>query len=107
MATIGEIYPSGERPSLEEWWDRWASRTLTRRASAVGVVSVNWQQVRFGQAATGRNIDVWSPNTCSSTTATTYCAPNNATNTWAETSTGCSHASESPPATAPRRNPGA
>ena len=32
---------------------------VARRASAVGVVSVNWQQVCLGQAAAGRNIDVW------------------------------------------------
>jgi transposase InsO family protein len=32
---------------------------VARRASAVGVVCVNWQQVCLGQAAAGRNIDVW------------------------------------------------
>jgi hypothetical protein len=32
---------------------------VARRASAVGVVSVSWQQVCLGQAAAGRNIDVW------------------------------------------------
>ena len=32
---------------------------VTRRASAVGVVTVNWQQVCLGQAAAGRPIDVW------------------------------------------------
>jgi transposase InsO family protein len=32
---------------------------VTRRASAVGVVCVNWQQVCLGAAAAGRNIDVW------------------------------------------------
>ena len=32
---------------------------VARRASAVGVVSVSWQQVCLGQAAGGRNIDVW------------------------------------------------
>jgi hypothetical protein len=30
-----------------------------RRASAVGVVCVNWQQVCLGNAAAGRDIDVW------------------------------------------------
>lgn len=32
---------------------------VARRASAVGVVCVNWQQVSIGIAAAGRNIDVW------------------------------------------------
>jgi transposase InsO family protein len=32
---------------------------IARRASAVGVVCVNWQQVSIGIAAAGRNIDVW------------------------------------------------
>ena len=32
---------------------------VARRASAVGVVCVNWQQVCLGAAAAGRNIDVW------------------------------------------------
>jgi transposase InsO family protein len=32
---------------------------IARRASPVGVVSVNWQQVCLGQAAARRNIDVW------------------------------------------------
>ena len=32
---------------------------ITRRASAVGVVCVNWQQVCLGVAAAGRPIDVW------------------------------------------------
>lgn len=32
---------------------------VARRASAIGVVSVNWQQVALGQAAAGRNVDVW------------------------------------------------
>ena len=32
---------------------------VARRASAVGVVCVNWQQVSIGVAAAGRNIDVW------------------------------------------------
>jgi len=32
---------------------------VARRASAVGVVSVSWQQVCLGQAAAGRDIDVW------------------------------------------------
>ena len=32
---------------------------VARRASGVGVVTVNWQQVCLGIAAAGRNIDVW------------------------------------------------
>lgn len=32
---------------------------VARRASAVGVVTVDWQQVCVGIAAAGRNIDVW------------------------------------------------
>jgi transposase InsO family protein len=32
---------------------------VTRRASAVGVVCVNWQQVCLGQAAAGHPVDVW------------------------------------------------
>jgi transposase InsO family protein len=32
---------------------------VARRASAMGVVSVSWQQVCLGQAAAGRDIDVW------------------------------------------------
>jgi transposase InsO family protein len=32
---------------------------VARRASKVGVVCVNWQQVCLGAAAAGRNIDVW------------------------------------------------
>jgi transposase InsO family protein len=32
---------------------------VARRASAVGVVCVNWQQVCLGAAAAGHNIDVW------------------------------------------------
>ena len=32
---------------------------VARRASAVGAVTVNWQQVCLGQAAAGRPIDVW------------------------------------------------
>ena len=32
---------------------------IARRASPVGAVSVNWQQICLGQAAARRNIDVW------------------------------------------------
>lgn len=39
--------------------DRTEGSWVARRASRVGVVCVNWQQVCLGQAAAGRNIDVW------------------------------------------------
>jgi transposase InsO family protein len=39
--------------------DRSDGYWVARRASAVGVVCVNWQQVCLGTAAAGRNIDVW------------------------------------------------
>ncbi len=35
---------------------------ISRRASAVGVVMVSWQQVCLGVAAAGRPIDVWVTN---------------------------------------------
>jgi transposase InsO family protein len=35
---------------------------VARRASKVGVVCVNWQQVCLGVAAAGRNVDVWVTN---------------------------------------------
>jgi transposase InsO family protein len=39
--------------------DRTDGTWVARRASRVGVVCVNWQQVCLGAAAAGRNIDVW------------------------------------------------
>jgi transposase InsO family protein len=39
--------------------DRSDGTWVTRRASAVGVVCVSWQQVCLGVAAAGRPIDVW------------------------------------------------
>jgi transposase InsO family protein len=39
--------------------DRVDGTWVTRRASAVGVVCVSWQQVCLGVAAAGRPIDVW------------------------------------------------
>ena len=44
----------GDPPS-----DRGDGTWVARRASAVGVVCVNWQQVCLGAAAAGRTIDVW------------------------------------------------
>jgi hypothetical protein len=43
------------RPSPDRTDGIW----VARRASAVGVVCVNWQQVCLGGAAAGHNIDVW------------------------------------------------
>jgi transposase InsO family protein len=48
--TIGPGRPDNDR-SDGTW--------VARRASAVGVVCVNWQQVCLGAAAAGRSIDVW------------------------------------------------
>ena len=39
--------------------DRSDGTWIARRASAVGVVCVNWQQVCLGAATAGRSIDVW------------------------------------------------
>ncbi|HEY6801661.1 MAG TPA: IS481 family transposase [Agromyces sp.] len=32
---------------------------VARRANAVGVITVNWQQIVLGKAAAGRDVDVW------------------------------------------------
>ena len=47
--------PTSTRPDQRRTDGIW----VTRRASAVGVVCVNWQQVCLGQAAAGRPVDVW------------------------------------------------
>ena len=47
--------PAPRRPDPDRGDGTW----VARRASAVGVVCVNWQQVCLGVAAAGRNIDVW------------------------------------------------
>jgi transposase InsO family protein len=47
--------PASQRPDPARVDGVW----VARRASAVGVVCVNWQQVCLGIAAAGRNIDVW------------------------------------------------
>jgi transposase InsO family protein len=44
-----------ERPNADRDDGIW----VTRRASPVGVVCVNWQQVCLGKAAAGHDIDVW------------------------------------------------
>ena len=56
-ATVAELRtsPTPPRPDPRRGDGYWVSR----RASAVGVVSVNWQQVCLGVAAAGHNIDVW------------------------------------------------
>jgi len=46
-------------PSTRPGPERTDGTWVARRASAVGVVSVSWQQVCLGVAAAGRNIDVW------------------------------------------------
>lgn len=53
-ATVTPIVPPAERPNT-----RGQGTWVARRASAVGVVTVDWQQVSVGIAAAGRNIDVW------------------------------------------------
>lgn len=57
-APVAKLRPpviEARRPSAQRGDGYWVSR----RASAVGVVCVNWQQVCLGAAAAGRNIDVW------------------------------------------------
>jgi transposase InsO family protein len=57
-APVTQLRPSADRPARPA-----ASRTdgywVARRASAVGVVCVNWQQVCLGAASAGHNIDAW------------------------------------------------
>jgi len=57
-AQITPIRPPAEHP-LRPAADRGDGYWVARRASAVGVVCVNWQQVCIGVAAAGHNIDVW------------------------------------------------
>lgn len=47
--------PGAGRPGEDRNEGIW----ITRRASAVGVVCVNWQQVCLGVAAAGKPVDVW------------------------------------------------
>lgn len=56
-ATVTTLTRPVERPAV-----RGDGVWVARRASAVGVVCVNWQQVSIGIAAAGRNIDVWVTN---------------------------------------------
>jgi transposase InsO family protein len=69
MAFPGELFRRPERAQVLELRatagtqrppaTRGDGTWVARRASAVGVVCVSWQQVCLGQAAAGRNIDVW------------------------------------------------
>ena len=52
--TVSPLIRPAQRPAM-----RGDGVWVARRASAVGVVCVNWQQVSIGIAAAGRNIDVW------------------------------------------------
>ena len=54
MTTVAST-PGAGRPGEDRTDGIW----VTRRASAVGVVCVNWQQVCLGVAAAGHPIDVW------------------------------------------------
>ena len=56
-ASVTPLRPvtDGHRPAAGRGDGTW----VTRRASAVGVVCVSWQQVCLGVAAAGRPIDVW------------------------------------------------
>jgi transposase InsO family protein len=56
LATVTSLRASNDvRPAASRGDGEW----VARRASAVGVVCVNWQQVCLGIAAAGHNIDVW------------------------------------------------
>lgn len=58
--TPAPVTPLRKLPvSLRPDTDRGDGSWVTRRASAVGVVCVQWQQVCLGIAAAGRPIDVW------------------------------------------------
>jgi len=57
-AEVTPIRPSTDGPTRPDR-GRGDGDWIARRASAVGVVCVSWQQVCLGQAAAGRNIDVW------------------------------------------------
>jgi transposase InsO family protein len=58
-APVRELRITGDRPGRPSA-ARGDGEWVARRASTVGVVCVNWQQVCLGQAAAGRNIDVWA-----------------------------------------------
>src|SRR5262249_46626596 len=56
-ATVTPLAGPTQRPD-----PRGEGTWVARRASAVGVVTVDWQQVSIGIAAAGHNIDVWVTN---------------------------------------------
>jgi transposase InsO family protein len=55
VTVLGSAAAGSRRPGADRADGIWVSR----RASAVGVVSVSWQQVCLGRAAAGQLIDVW------------------------------------------------
>jgi transposase InsO family protein len=64
MATPAERFGQSDREAVPVDLgalkpERTGSDWVARRASAVGVVSVSWQQVCLGKAAAGHRIDVW------------------------------------------------
>jgi transposase InsO family protein len=59
-APVAELRPSSTTPRPQP--TRSDGIWVSRRASAVGVVMVSWQQVCLGVAAAGHNIDVWVTN---------------------------------------------
>lgn len=58
-AVTASVTPLRSVASTRPGPDRRDGTWIARRASALGVVCVNWQQVCVGRAAAGRNIDVW------------------------------------------------
>jgi transposase InsO family protein len=60
-APVTALRPSTDRPAKPDS-ARGDGYWVARRASAVGVVCVNWQQVCLGVAAAGHDIDVWVTN---------------------------------------------
>jgi hypothetical protein len=58
VATLRPVLDGPERPDAARGDGYW----VARRASTVGVVCVNWQQVCLGVAAAGHDIDVWVTN---------------------------------------------
>ena len=58
LAEVTQLRPPSAGPGRPHA-DRSDGYWVARRASALGVVSVSWQQVCLGKAAAGRSIDVW------------------------------------------------
>ena len=57
-AAVTTLRASPQRPA-RPGNDRSDGYWVARRASAVGVVCVSWQQICLGAAAAGHNIDIW------------------------------------------------